>query len=246
LYRYHLGRLDWVDELVAKHGIRRAQDAHAKGQPAIIQDIEGCDFLEGKLERLEEAHRRGVRHIQLVHYLRNDLGDFQTGEIRHNGMTVFGASVIRELNRLGMVVDVAHATETMVRQAAEVATRSLLLSHTALHGSKAMGNTPLASRQVSLHHARAVAETGGVLGVWHFFSSLERYVDGVREMADVVGVDHVAVGSDQQQAPGSLQSYAQFPRLVEAMLNRGFTREEAGKIIGGNYVRLFGQSTGAA
>src|SRR5262245_26758621 len=96
LYTFHMGRLDWVDQLVAKHGVRRVlnatdlQEAHAKGQPAIIQDIEGCDFLDGKLERLEEAHRRGVRVIQLVHYIPNPLGDYQTGDVRHNGMTAFG------------------------------------------------------------------------------------------------------------------------------------------------------------
>ena len=101
LYGYHMSRLDWMDALVAKHGLRRVltlsdlQDAYAKGQPAMIGDIEGCDFLDGKLERLEEAYRRGVRVIQLVHYLANDLGDFQTGDVRHNGMSSFGAQVIR-------------------------------------------------------------------------------------------------------------------------------------------------------
>jgi membrane dipeptidase len=90
-----------------------AADAHAKEQPAIVADVEGCDFLEGKLERLEEAYRRGVR--------------------------VFGARVVRELNRLGAVVDIAHATESATRQAAKVATRPLLLSHTALGGLQGDG-----------------------------------------------------------------------------------------------------------
>src|SRR6266566_7401208 len=87
LYKYHLGRLDWVDEMVANHGLRRAlsagdlEAAHAAGQPAIVGDVEGLDFLEGKLERLEQAHQRGVRHVQLVHYTPNDIGDFQTGVV---------------------------------------------------------------------------------------------------------------------------------------------------------------------
>ena len=93
LYKHHLERLAWVDEMVAKHGLRRAltaadlEAAHAAGQPAIVTDIEGLDFLETKLERLEEAHKRGVRHAQLVHYTPNDIGDFQTGAITHNGLT---------------------------------------------------------------------------------------------------------------------------------------------------------------
>src|SRR5512143_1230496 len=101
LYRHHLERLDWVDQLVDAHGLRRAlsaadlEAAHGAGQPAIVGDVEGLDFLERKLERLEEDHRRGVRHVQLVHYTPNDIGDFQTGAVVHNGLTPFGAEVVR-------------------------------------------------------------------------------------------------------------------------------------------------------
>jgi len=219
LYKHHLERLAWVDEMVAKHGLRRAltaadlEAAHAAGQPAIVTDIEGLDFLETKLERLEEAHKRGVRHAQLVHYTPNDIGDFQTGAVTH-------------------------------KQATKVATKPLLLSHTALLDSKAMGPTPLKGRQISRDHARAIAETGGSIGVWHFFPSLDKYVEGLKEMADVVGVDHVSIGTDQQVAPGSLQDYSQWAQLVAAMLRGGFTPEEAGKIAGGNYMRIFYAAVG--
>jgi membrane dipeptidase len=250
LYKYHLGRLDWVDEMVANHGLRRAlsatdlQAAHAAGQPSIVGDVEGLDFLEGKLERLEQAHQRGVRHVQLVHYTPNDIGDFQTGVITHQGLTSFGAEVIRACHRLGFVCDVAHATEDTVKQAVKVATKPLLLSHTALSGSPAMGPTPLAGRQISRDHARAIAETGGAIGIWHFFPSLEKYVDGLKEMVDVVGVEHVCIGTDQQVAPGSLQDYSQWVQLVAAMLRGGFSPEEAGKIAGGNYMRIFRAAVG--
>ena len=143
LYRYHLDRLAWMDELGARHGVRRVltvadlKPAHATAEPAIILDIEGLDFLERKLERLEESYRRGVRHMQLVRYTPNDIGDFQTGAVVHNGLTPFGADVIRACNRLGLVVDVAHATSDMGKQAVKVSTKPLLLSHTALRGSKA-------------------------------------------------------------------------------------------------------------
>jgi len=107
LYRYHLGRLAWTDQLVADHGVRRApcaadlEAAHNTGQPAIIADVEGLDFLEMKLERLEEARQRGIRHVQLVHYTPNDIGDFQTGAITHRGLSEFGAEVIRACQRMG-------------------------------------------------------------------------------------------------------------------------------------------------
>src|SRR5262249_34140293 len=165
LYRHHLERLTWMDEMVDNHGLRRAlsaadlEAAHKAGQPAIIADVEGLDFLETKLERLEEAHQRGIRHLQLVHYTPNDIGDFQTGAIMHQGLTSFGVEVIRACHRLGFVCDVAHATEDMVKQAVKVATKPLLLSHTALFGSLAMGPTPLSGRQIGPDHARAIAET---------------------------------------------------------------------------------------
>jgi membrane dipeptidase len=250
LYGYHLGRLAWADEMVAHHGLRRAlsaadlEAAHAARQPAIVGDVEGLDFLEGKLERLEEAHQRGVRHVQLVHYTPNDIGDFQTGIVTHQGLTPFGAEVIRACHRLGFVCDVAHATEEMVKQTVKVATKPLLLSHTAIAGSPAMGPTPLTGRQISRDHARTVAETGGAIGIWHFFPSFEKYVDGLKEMADVVGVDHVCIGTDQQVAPGSMQDYAQWVQLVAAMLRGGFTPEDAGKIAGGNYMRIFRAAVG--
>jgi membrane dipeptidase len=245
LYKHHLERLAWVDGMVAIHGLRRAltaadlEAAHSAGEPAIIMDIEGLDFLERKLERLEEAHQRGVRHAQLVHYTPNDIGDFQTGAVIHNGLTEFGAEVIRACHRLGFVCDVAHATEDTVKQVTKVATKPLLLSHTALFESRAMGPTPLKGRQISRDHARAIADTGGSIGIWHFFSSLDRYVEGLKEMVDVVGVDHVSIGTDQQVVPGSLQDYTLWAQLVTAMLRGGFTPEEAGKIAGGNYLRIF-------
>ena len=63
-------------------------------------------------------------------------------------------------------------------------------------------------------------------------------------MADVVGVDHVSIGTDQQVNPGSVQNYAQWVQLVAAMLRGGFTQEDAGKIAGGNYMRIFRASVG--
>src|SRR5882757_11058905 len=138
LYRHHVERIAWMDEMVANYGLRRAlaaadlDAAHKAGQPAIVADVEGLDFLDGKLERLEEAHQRGIRHLQLVHYTPNDIGDFQTGVITHRGLTAFGAEVIRACHRLGFVCDVAHATEDMAKQAVKIATKPLLLSHTAV------------------------------------------------------------------------------------------------------------------
>ena len=125
-----------------------------------------------------------------------------------------------------------HATEDTVKQAAEVATIPSLLSHTATAGSRATGPTSLKARQISPDHARIIAETGGSIGIWHFFPGLDKYVEGIKEMVDVVDVDHVSIGTDQQVAPGSVQDYAQWVQLVVAMARRlhsGRSRQSYGR-----------------
>ena len=107
-----------------------------------------------------------------------------------------------------------------------------------------MGRTPLKGRQVSRDHARAIGETGGAIGIWHFFPSLDKYVEGLKEMVDVVGVDHVSIGTDQHVTPGSVQDYSQWVHLVASMLRGGFSTDEAGKIAGGNYLRIFRAAVG--
>ena len=132
----------------------------------------------------------------------------------------------------------------MVKQVVKVATKPLLLSHTAMLGSRAMGPTPLIGRQISADHARRIAETGGSVGVWHFFTDLNQYLDGLKEVTEIVGVDHVSIGTDQLDARGCVEDYRRWAHLVAAMLRGGLTPEEAGKIAGGNYLRIFRAAVG--
>src|SRR6266481_1982836 len=113
--------------------VKTAADLRAAraSQPSVIVTSEGADFLEGKIERLDEAYQRwALRHLQLTHYRPNELGDIQTEPSVHGGLAPFGAEVIRRCNRLGVVVDVAHGTYDLVKQAAAVTTKPLVLSHT--------------------------------------------------------------------------------------------------------------------
>ena len=213
--------------------------------PSIIVAAEGADFLEGRIERVDEARIQfGLRHLQLVHYRPNELGDIQTEDPVHNGLTDFGVEVIRACNRLGVVVDVAHATYEFVKRAAASTSRPLILSHTSL--STAPGPR---SRQISADHARVVAQTGGVIGVWPpsgIFPTVDAMAVGMARMAEIAGVDHVGLGSDMRGLPGGsvLPSYRAFPLLAQALLARGFSAEDAGKVLGGNYARVFAATVG--
>lgn len=220
--------------------VRTGADLRAarSSQPSIIVTSEGGDWLEGKIERLDEAYQRWqLRQLQLTHYHPNELGDIQTEPSVHGGLTDFGAEVIRRCNTLGIVVDVAHGTFELVKKAAATTTKPLLLSHTAL------GNRPQPwTRLITSDHAKAVAATGGVIGIWPVqdVASPNSYASAIARMVDVVGVDHVGLGTDQQGllGPSSLPSYADLPQLAAALSSR-FKPDEVAKLLGGNYRRVF-------
>jgi membrane dipeptidase len=213
--------------------------------PSIIVTAEGADFLEGQIDRVDEMRTYyGMRHLQLVHYRPNELGDIQTEDPVQGGLTDFGAAVVRACNRLGIVVDVAHGTYDLVKRAASVTTRPLILSHTSL--SPAPGRH---SRQISPDHARAVAQTGGVIGIWppaSIFPTLNDMAEGFARMAEIVGVDHVGLGTDMRglTGPSVLDDYRDLPLLTEKLLARGFTAADVGKMLGGNYARVFTATVG--
>jgi membrane dipeptidase len=213
--------------------------AHA-GKPSVIISAEGADFLEGQVDRVDEAYAKwNLRHLQLTHYRVNELGDIQTEAPVHNGLTDFGAEVIRRCNRLGIVVDVAHGTTDLVRRAAAVTTKPLVLSHTSL-----TGRPVVYSRRIAPEHAKLIAGTGGVVGIWppaQTFQSLPSLAIGMAQMVDVVGIDHVGLGTDLRGlvGPSIFPDYDSLPGLAEALLSTGFSAQDTGKLLGGNYARVF-------
>jgi membrane dipeptidase len=211
--------------------------------PSIVIAAEGADFLEGDIRRLDRAYmRHGLRHLQLTHYRVNELGDIQTAPPVHHGLTRFGEEVVQRCNQLGIVVDVAHGTYDLVKRAAQVSSKPLVLSHTSLTSKPA----PF-GRAITAEHARLVASTGGVIGVWPVattFPDLAAMARGIRRMANVVGVDHVGVGSDMLGllTPSVLDSYRKLPHLAQALVDAKFARTEVAMILGGNYARVFAAS----
>jgi membrane dipeptidase len=248
LWRHTQERLDFMDGTLRIQGLRRAlkrgdiEQAHRDRAPAVVQMIEGCQFLDGRLERIAEVHQRGVRQLQLVHFLRSDLGDNQTESPAHGGLTPLGRDVIAECNRLGIVVDTAHATMRFVEQAAKASRTPLLLSHS--HVTRQPGPQ---SRLLTREHARLIAATGGVLGVWSLVSTdvqtLSDFAERVARTVEMVGVDHVAISSDVGGSARTLWAdYATFPEIVRSLRQKGLSATDIGKVAGGNYVRVFNAS----
>ena len=218
-------------------GLERAR--RPGGTPAVVVSSEGGDFMEGQIERLDWAFReQRLRHLQLTHYRVNELGDIQTVNAVHNGLTPFGEQVVRRCNQLGIVVDVAHATLAMVRRVAEVSGKPIVLSHTALSGQP----RPY-SRLITAEHARVVAQTGGVVGIWPLVGSdptPRRYAESMARMVDAVGIDHVGIGSDMRGllGRGALENYDAAPELAQALLETGMDAAGVAKLMGGNQARV--------
>jgi membrane dipeptidase len=212
--------------------------AHQARMPAMILCSEGADFVEDRLERIAEVYAKGLRSITLIHYNTNRLGDNQTNPPVHHGLTSFGRDVVREMNRSGMIIDLAHASaETCAGVLAE-SSSPVMLSHSNLD-TGAVEST----RFISADHARMVAETGGIIGAWPAgigSETLADFAEQILALVDAVGADHVAVGSDMDgNYKPVLTDYADFPRLAAALLFRGLSDAEVVNILGGNFLRLF-------
>lgn len=222
---------------------RASLAAASTNGPSVIIASEGADFLEGRIERVDEFYERfSLRHLQMTHYRVNELGDIQTAPGVYGGVSAFGEEVIRRCNQRGIVVDVAHAPLDFVKRAADTTTRPLVLSHTSLAAQPREF-----SRLISPDHARAIAATGGVIGVWPpaaRFPTLSALAGGIADLVDVVGVAHVGIGTDMLglTGPSVFDSYTLLPDLARELLARGFSTEETGLILGGNYVRVFNAS----
>ncbi len=209
--------------------------------PALVLAIEGCDFLEGNLDRLDRMEQRGVRSIQLTHYLVNETGDIQTAEPVHGGLTAFGADVVRRMNRLGIIVDVAHCSEDTVKGVAAVATRPFLCSHANLKepGHKD-GDHP---RYIGPDYARMVVESGGVVGAWIAVLVEEKLPGLIRHlfrMIDALGVDHVGIGTDLPAgvAQTELPDFSRHAEIAAALRDRGLAADEVEKVCSGNWLRV--------
>lgn len=198
---------------------------------------EGADFLDDA-SQLDEVYADGVRSIQLVHYAPNPLGDLQTHASQHNGLSMLGKEIVKKMNTLGMVIDVAHASQKTVQDIVRATQSPVILSHSIL---KMEPNRPIAARAISTDHAKLVAQTGGVIGAWPsgFNKSFDEYVENILRLVDVVGIDHVGLGTDMDSNfKPVLDSYQQLTKLTAALQIKGLSDSEIKKIAGENADRV--------
>lgn len=243
-------QLDALDAAVARHpdefafctSAEDVERARAAGRIAALAGIEGGHALEGKIENVEAFARRGVRYLGLLHFTANDLGRPQMGVGRDDtqGLTAFGRDVVAELNRCGVIVDLAHVNRKGFFEALELSRTPPIVSHAGVAGVHAHW------RNIDDEQLRKVAARGGVVGIifaprYLGRDGIDAVVDHLLHVVRIAGEDAPALGSDYDgmiRPPRGLEDVAALPRLTAALLARGLSREAVKKILGENALRV--------
>jgi membrane dipeptidase len=220
----------------------------AERVPAVVSVAEGADFLEGDIAYLDKVRAAGLCHLQLLHYYSySGIGDISTEEPAHGGLTAFGKDLIRACNRLGILVDIAHATSAGIEQALELSTKPVIYSHghvsaSAPHPSKGAR----LARAIHAPLAKQVAAQGGVIGIWPLwasYASLDLYCDELARLAQAYGAAHVGIGSDMFGLTRTIMpSYEEFSALPAYLEKRGMKEAAIEAVLGGNYIRVLKQA----
>ena len=211
----------------------RAGDA---SRVAAFLGIEGAHALEGRLENVDRLHEAGVRMFGLTHFFDNRVGGSAHG-LEKGGLTPLGRDVLARMDQLGILVDLAHASPRLVDDVLARARRPVVVSHGGVRGTCDNG------RNLDDDQLRGVAATGGVMGVGLWETAVcgttpADWARAVRHVAGVVGVDHVALGSDWDGAVAAIVDAAGTVHLVQALLDAGFTENDVRAIMGGNALRV--------
>ncbi len=232
------------EQIVLVSDAAGAREAARHGQLGLYLTIEGGEVLHERLEVLRVLHRLGIRSLGLTWNERNQLaegiGDMDSG----GGLSATGRAVVSELERLGVILDVAHLSPAGFWDAVRRAQRPVIASHA---NAAQLWPHP---RNLADEQVRALAATGGVVGVTFapaFLSergaTLSHVLDHIEHLAALVGPEHVAVGSDFDgigSTPLGLEDVGAMPRLTAGMLGRGFPSTSIRAILGENLLRIMG------
>lgn len=227
-------------------------DAALAGEPHVVLTIEGATMVEDDVTPLARAYELGVRSVQLVHYIENPLGDFQTEPPQYDGLTDLGRQVVTECNRLGILVDLAHCTDKATRQALEISTQPVIWSHSSVTRVRAPNwKMPVwQARQLPLDTAKLIAAAGGVVGLWPMRADVgatpESYAQRLWELGEWLGEDHAGIGTDMNAiSRPAIGSYSDLRKVVGTWQRAGFPDRAIRKLAIGNWARVLKKAMGA-
>ena len=279
-------------DLVLATSVDEVRAARASKKIAVLLGIEGGHAIDSNLDILREFYARGVRYMTLTHNAATEWADSSNDAPRHNGLTDFGKDVIREMNNLGMLVDVSHISDATFYDVLKISDVPVIASHSCC---RALCDAP---RNLDDAQIRALAAKGGVIHItfhnsflsqeyadakqllsretserealinqtcgdneaqslmeWQRWSdehirlgklpqvSWEKIVEHVNHAVQLVGADHVGLGSDFDGAfmPSGLEDASKFPRITEGLLQEGYSESDIRKILGENSLRVLSE-----
>ena len=237
---------------------------------AALMGLEGGHAIEDNLGTLQSFYELGIRYMTLTHRFSHNWADSEgdindSDVVHHGGLSDFGRDVVREMNRLGMIVDVSHVSDETFWDVMETTSAPIMASHSSV---RAIANH---TRNLTDDMLREVAANNGIVMInfaiiyidpektspwkvftgWHWFwhprqpeTPLSLVVDHIDYAVKVAGVDHVGLGSDFDGLPSlilpeDLEDVSDFPNITVELVRRGYSEEDIRKILGGNILRVF-------
>jgi membrane dipeptidase len=262
-FRERLGRMA---AYVGRSGLRPVLagadvDACLAGDSGVVLASEGADFLEGRVDDLGAYYAQGLRHVQLVHYIRNPIGDFQTVPPVHNGLSDAGKRLVEACNEQGLLVDLAHCSAPAVEQALEIAKKPVVWSHSWVDRTEGRWQDGVGylQRRLSRAQAQKIADRGGVVGLWGLGlakpgpsrtpgqgnwtvgrGDSNGYARELANLVDWLGADHVGLGTDIEGVgtSWSVNNYSHVRSVVEALQDMKLPASAIEQVAFGNYARV--------
>ena len=235
-----------VEEICRHEGIAKAvsfqevAENKKKGIRSIMLGIENGIALEHNLKNIQHFHDKGIKYITLCHNGDNDICDSARGTETHHGVSEFGKEVIREMNRLGIAVDLSHAAESSFYDAIKLSEKPIVCSHS---NCRALCNHP---RNLTDEQMRTLAAHDGIMQLTLYGGFLKEngeadindFLKHLFHAIEIMGIDHVGIGTDFDGDGGvkGLSSAAELMNITTQLLRHGFSKEEIEKIWGKNWI----------
>ena len=244
------------NEIVLATTAAEVRAAHKAGKFAALMGMEGGHMIDDNLAVLRDYQRLGVRYLTLSHSVNTNWSDSSGDTPKHNGLTDFGKDVVRELNRLGMLVDISHVSDKTFWDAMETSKAPLVASHSSL---RSISGHP---RNMTDDMIRALGGKGGVIMINYSRSFLsdelyqaglrnvppaerptvswEKIVEHIDHAVKLVGATHVGLGSDFDgtTVPDGMDDVSMLPKITAALLEKGYSEQDVKNILGENILRL--------
>lgn len=216
--------------------------------PKLLQEtmlllaVEGGEVLEGKINTLRILYRLGIRSLTLTWNQRNQLANGIDEHDNKGGLTVFGKEVVREMNNLGMLIDVSHISEAGFWDVLNESKKPVAATHSCC---RTLCDHP---RNLTDSQLKALKENRGIIGI-NFYpgflgtekATIEHIFDHIEHAVETAGEDHVGLGSDfdgMNEVPWGMEDVTKLPKLTELMIKRGWKNEYIKKVLGGNFIRV--------